>query len=136
MSGIRQSSVPTISSASVAASTARSISAAVDSAWNWRSSRPAIALNDSASSSSSSPLRTVTRLAKSRSAMRRVPCCSACRGVRLRRIWSLLTISTSTLASITTSRNMRVKLTIGPSTSSRDWLSTRLQTGPEKTSSR
>ena len=57
----------------MADSTARSISAAVESAWNWRPSSTAIALKDAPSSSNSSRLETETRLPKSRCAMRRVP---------------------------------------------------------------
>ena len=81
---------------SVAESTARSISAAVASAWNCRSSWPAIALNDAPSSSNSSRLLIETRLPKSRWAMRRVPSCSSRSGTRLRRMRS--TLSTSTTA--------------------------------------
>jgi hypothetical protein len=65
-SRIRARIVSTIVVASVADSTARSISAAVASALNCRPSWIAMVLKEAASCSNSSRLFTVTRLAKSR----------------------------------------------------------------------
>jgi hypothetical protein len=116
--------VSTIVVASVADSTARSISAAVASALNCRPSCVAIVLNDAASCSNSSLLVTVTRLAKSRCAIRWVPFCSSSSGSTLRRIWVTLRSRTIRLDRPTTMRNVLVNSTIGSSTSSFDSVST------------
>ena len=134
-SGSRASSVATISAALVADSTARSISAAVASAWNCRSSRAAMALNDAPSSSNSSRLLMETRLPKSRSAMRRVPSCSSRSGIRLRRMRCTLSSSTSPVDTSTITNRVFANRTTGPRTSFFEWLSVRLHVGAEKTSS-
>jgi hypothetical protein len=120
---------------SVAESTARSSSAAVDRAWNWRPSSAAIVLKEAASSSNSSRLATETRLAKSRCAIRRVPSRSSTRGTRLRRIWLPVSRTTTRPVSRTTHTNIRENRTTGPSTSSSVSLSTSIQVGAANTSS-
>ena len=99
-------------------------------------SSTAMALNDVASSSNSSRLDTETRLPKSRCAMRRVPSRSSTSGTRLRWIWLPLSSSTAMPASRTAQPNNRVKRASGPRTSSSDSLSTSVQVGAAKTSSR
>ena len=119
----------------MAESTARSSSAAVDSAWNWRPSCTAIPLNALASSSNSSRLVTLTRLPKSRCAMRLVPSRSSASGTRLRRIWLRLSTSTPMPDSRTTQMKVWEKWATGPSTSSSVSLSVSVQVGPANTSS-
>ena len=80
-------------------------------------------LNDAASCSNSSRLVTVTRLVKSRWAIRRVPFCSSSSGRTLRRIWVTLSSRTTRLDSPTTMRKVLVNSTIGSSTSSLDSVS-------------
>ena len=127
--------VSAIELTSVAESTARSISAAVARALNWRPSWIAMPLNEAASSANSSRLATVTRVAKSRSAMRRVPFRSSINGSTLRRICRVLNRSTASTETTTTTRNVLVNSTIGASTSASDWLSTKFQSAAPNASS-
>ena len=89
--------------------------------------------NDSASSANSSPLVIVTRLSKSRWAMRLVPSWSCASGARLRRIWLTLSRQTTIVHAPSTSANVAAKSVMGRSTAQRSSLSTKVQSGAPNT---
>jgi len=128
--------VRTIVSVSSAERIARSISLMVSRALNWEPSRRAMALNDVASSSNSSPLSRSSRTPNSRRATFSVASRISATGWRRRLIWWCPRTTTARSASPTTARKVCAKSPTGARTLLRAAVTPSRRVGAPKAASR